>query len=285
MKYTKLMGLGLMVVALAAGGCGDKKPDPPRAADTTGGGTADDHGHGAGPNGGVIFDLGKHHAEFTVDHDKKECVVLVLSGDEKDIKPMAVAATEFTLTTKPAKTKAGKAVPPMTIKLLPADAKGGKATKFVGSDPGLGTVADFEGTVVGEIDGKPSQGEFKEEGHDEKQVGATDDHGRPVVHTPSDEESKLYLTPGGVYTAADITANGNTTVSAKYKTLKVAHDLKPKVGDKLCPVTLTKSNPDLTWVIGGKKYEFCCPPCVEEFVTLAKTKPEEVKPPEAYLKN
>jgi hypothetical protein len=34
--------------------------------------------------------------------------------------------------------------------------------------PGLGNVADFEGTVLGEIDGKPSKGEFKEEPEQQK---------------------------------------------------------------------------------------------------------------------
>ena len=60
------------------------------------------------------------------------------------------------------KTAEGTAVPPMTITMKPADAADGKASKFVGSDPGLGNVADFAGTVSGEVDGKPSQGEFKE---------------------------------------------------------------------------------------------------------------------------
>ena len=69
----------------------------------------------------------------------------------------------FNVTTKETKTKEGKVVAPMTIKMLPKDESGGKATKFVGTDPGLGNVADFEGTVLGEIDGKPSQGVFKDE--------------------------------------------------------------------------------------------------------------------------
>jgi len=50
----------------------------------------------------------------------------------------------------------------MTVKLVPQNEADGKATKFVGTDPGIGNVADFEGTVLGEVDGKPSQGEFKE---------------------------------------------------------------------------------------------------------------------------
>lgn len=169
MKCTKLMGLGLMIAALAATGCGNKDGTPTSGADKGKGPApvadkkgADHAPHGAGPNGGVVFDLGKYHAEFTVDHPKKECTVLFLTGDQKGATAMAVAAKELTLTTKETKTKEGKVVPPMTVKLLPADAKDGKASKFVGTDPGIGNVADFAGTVTGEIDGKPSSGEFKE---------------------------------------------------------------------------------------------------------------------------
>lgn len=163
MSYAKLLGLGVMLVALAATGCGDKAAPTgggDKGGDKKGSKKEDDHAHGKGPNGGVVFDLGKYHAEFTVDHDKKECAILVLGADEKT--PKAVAAKEFTLTTKETKTKDGKVVPLMTIKMTPRDEKDGKATRFVGSDPGLGNVADFEGSVVGEIDGRPSQGEFKE---------------------------------------------------------------------------------------------------------------------------
>ena len=66
------------------------------------------------------------------------------------------------LTTKQKKTKEGQVVPLVTIKMLPKEEAGGKTTAFVGTGPGLGNVADFEGTVLVEINGKPSQGEFKE---------------------------------------------------------------------------------------------------------------------------
>jgi hypothetical protein len=167
MMYAKTLFLGLLVSSLVFAGCsGDGKT--PKNGDTAGadtgsdtGDNAEDHApHGAGPNGGVVFDLGKYHAEFTVDHPQQECMILVLGDDEKT--PTPVAATEFTLTTKETKTEDGKAVAPMTIKMLPQDAQDGKATRFVGTDPGIGNVADFAGTVIGEIDGKPSQGEFQE---------------------------------------------------------------------------------------------------------------------------
>jgi hypothetical protein len=116
--------------------------------------------HGAGPNGGVVFDLGSYHAEFTVDHDKQECTIVFLGADEKS--PASVAATEFILITKATKTAEGKAVEPLTVVMLPVDEKEGKASKFVGTDPGISNVADFAGALSGEIDGKPAMGEFTE---------------------------------------------------------------------------------------------------------------------------
>ncbi len=50
-----------------------------------------------------MFDLGKVHGEFTVDHDKKECTVLVIGDEEKT--PLPVAAKELTVTTKASKSK------------------------------------------------------------------------------------------------------------------------------------------------------------------------------------
>jgi hypothetical protein len=162
MKFTTMLSLGWLTAALVAVGCGTPG-SVPKAASVDQGKLKvereDSHAHGKGPNGGVVFDFGKYHAEFTVDHDKKECTVLVLGQDEKTITP--VAAKDLTLTTKEAKTKDGKTVAPMTIKLLPQGESGGKASKFVGTDPGLGHVVDFAGTLIGEIDGKPSQGEFQ----------------------------------------------------------------------------------------------------------------------------
>ncbi|QDV49824.1 hypothetical protein [Gimesia fumaroli] len=158
---------GLLFAALIVTGCADKgstdsapkETTPPPAAQTEES-HGDAHSHGTGPNGGVVFDLGKYHAEFTVDHPKHECTILFLGADEKS--PGPVAAKELTLSIKETKTAEGKVVPPMTVKMLPQDEADGKAAKFVGTDPGIGNVADFAGTVLGEIDGKPSQGEFQE---------------------------------------------------------------------------------------------------------------------------
>ena len=97
-----------------------------------------------------------------MDHPKSECTILFVTGGGANAKPVPVTATELTLTTKEAKTVDGKVVPPLTVKLLPIDASDGKAVKFFGTDPGISNVADFAGTVLGKVKGKPSQGEFQE---------------------------------------------------------------------------------------------------------------------------
>lgn len=160
MKLSMSALLCACVMCFAVAGC--SKSEPSASAPAPGGAAAPvaEHTHGSGPNGGVVFDLGSHHAEFTVDHGKHECTILVLGDDEKT--PTPIDATEFVLNIEETKTADGTVVAPMTVTMSPVDATDGKAAKFVGSDPGIGNVADFAGTVSGEIDGKPAMGEFKE---------------------------------------------------------------------------------------------------------------------------
>jgi hypothetical protein len=101
---------------------------------------------------------------------------------------------------------------------------------------------------------------------------------------PQSEEHKLHLSPGGSYTEADIVANGRTVPSQKFKGFLARHDYDPAPGDRLCPVTRTKANGSCTWVVNGSVYEFCCPPCIDEFVRLAKENPSQLLPPDAYIK-
>ncbi len=166
MKYLKLMPPGFLVAALVLLGCYDA--------------SAVENAHGAGPNGGVVFDLGSYHAEFTVDHGKQECTIVFLGADEKS--PASVAATEFILVTKETKTGEGKVVAPLTVVMLPVGEKEGKASKFVGTDPEIGNVAEFSGTLSGDIDGKPAMGEFSEAagGHGQGHEHATP-HGGVVA--------------------------------------------------------------------------------------------------------
>lgn len=153
MKYSTIASSVYAVMFLLAGGCTKPAAEmPAESAPPTA--KAGSHSHGSGPHGGVVFDLGSHHAEFTVDHPKQEATILFFEAP--------VAATEFVLNIQETQTADGVKVAPMTVTMSATDATDGKASKFVGKDPGIGNVADFAGTVSGEIDGKPASGEFKE---------------------------------------------------------------------------------------------------------------------------
>ena len=82
---------------------------------------------------------------------------------------------------------------------------------------------------------------------------------------------------------AKTTVNNNGTgYDAEFR-ISLALLGNPKPGDKICPITDTKANPKCTWIVGGKTYQFCCPPCIDEFVRLAKENPDKVKDPEEYV--
>lgn len=97
------------------------------------------------------------------------------------------------------------------------------------------------------------------------------------------KEREIHLKPGGKYTLADIDANQRTIPSQKYRGFQARHDANPRPGDRLCPVTRTRANPECTWTVGGQVYQFCCPPCIDEFVQQAKETPEAIQPPHAYV--
>ncbi|MFM8400926.1 MAG: hypothetical protein ACKOAH_24125, partial [Pirellula sp.] len=116
------------------------------------------------------------------------------------------------------------------------------------------------------------------------ELKAHDDHQSMGKQAQAGEEESLYLTPGGKYTTADIEANGKTIPSIKFKGIRSNHDDKPMPGDKICPISKTKANEQFVWVIDGKAYTFCCPPCIDEFVRSAKEQPDSLQAPESYIK-
>lgn len=267
---TRSLLLSLSVFAVAVVGCSNAPP-PPQPVPPTPATTHDDHAK-ASARGGVIVEIGTEvaHAEAVFEADGTVRLYL-LGKDAKsvieiDAKPLEAFATpdgsrsatkfEFTPASQPGDT-AGKAS--LFVGKLPADAVG----KPVGvSIPNLRVGADryrvgFHSPEVTTHDVMPAK-------------------------RPEGEADKLFTTAGGLYTAADITANGTRTPGEKFKGIRAKHDAEPKPGDKICPISETLANPQFTWVIGGKTYEFCCTPCIEEFVAAAKEKPSTIKPPDAY---
>ena len=246
-----------------------------KATGQSAGPAQEEHGHKPSAHGGIVVSIGadSYHAEAVF--EKGGVLRLYMLGKD-ETRVQEVPAQALTAYVKP---EGGAEAESFTLepKPQPGD-KQGMTSLFVGQLPKDVAGKAVEVTIPSiTIAGERFRIAFKS-------VSVADaGHGMPIKVADA-EERKLYLTPGGKYTAADIRANGNQTASEKFKGLKAEHDLKPKRGDKICPITLTKASPKFSWVIGGKTYEFCCPPCVDEFVALAKESPAEVKDPEEYRK-
>ncbi|HEY3394494.1 MAG TPA: hypothetical protein VGK58_17410 [Lacipirellulaceae bacterium] len=190
MKCFISMAAILLMAALCVAGCSKSDDNQTTATKTSRNARSSEavaHSHGTGPNGGIVFDLGSHHAEFLVDHDEQQVTITILGDDEKT--PLPIAATGFVLSINETKTADGKTVPPITVDMQPVDATDGKTATFVGTDPSIANVADFAGTVSGEIDNKPAMGQFDE-------AASAGAHGH--AHTPHDGVvAVLNAVPGG----------------------------------------------------------------------------------------
>ncbi len=241
---------------------------PVAATDTS------EHGHKAGAHGGIMVSLGRdsYHAEAVF--EKGGVLRLYTLGNDEsrviDIEKQTLKAF--------VKGEGDSASQPFSIEPEPQEGDAeGRTSQFTGQLP--------EG-----LDGKKLSvtipniviaGERFRMGFE----SVAGPHMEGIPEKVADEaERELYLTPGGSYTPEDIKANGGVTASVKFAGLKSSHNMFPKSGDKICPITQTLANPQFTWIVGGKSYEFCCPPCVDEFVKLAKASPSEIKSPETYIK-
>ena len=281
-KLILVAGAGLLSAAgLVAVGCGSATPPTAPTPNTQATGktpAADEaHGHKPGAHGGILVSLGRdsYHAEAVF--EKGGTVRLYMLGkDEARIQEVEVQ--ELTAYVTPdGSTEADK----MTLRAeaQPGDAKG-KTSQFLGTLPKDLVGKKVQVTVNNlNVNGERFRVAFSN-------AAAASDHGAAEMPAKkgTDEEQALFLTPGGLYTAADIAANGKTVPTVKYKGIRAQHDDNPKAGEKICPISKTKANPRFTWVVGGKTYEFCCIPCIEEFVATAKEKPGEIKDPKDYVK-
>lgn len=239
-------------------------------------GTEDDHPHAGAPHGGVIVPLGDDDNHYHVEALRETGGVLRLYLLDAD----ADKVREIELQTPTAHVRREKGAGDATILLMPVpqqdDAKG-KTSQFFGKLPPAlwgerlrvhvsdlavaGQKVSFEFTAVGDPEG-----------------------GETALATRIDQQEKFFRTPGGHYTKADVRANRGRSAFEKYRGFQPKHDLQPRSGDRLCPVSSTKAAPDCTWVVDGATYAFCCPPCIEEFLKGAKHRPEVVQPPGTYVK-
>jgi YHS domain-containing protein len=278
-----ILGLGCAILVVFTGCTCNSIPTPARVtAPAKAKATPPSHNsheHQAGAHSGQIVPLGdQYHAEAVFEKDGT-LRLFTLGSDETLVKEIIEQTLEGHV-----KLVGSSQWVPLALKPTPqaGDAKG-KTSQFAGRVPpefvGQHIVVKFATVRIGQERYRVAF-EFGSHGVSEPH---REDHMPLPMKVTQTEEQKLYLTPGGKYTLADIQANGAVVASAKFKGRKAEHDLKPKAGDKICPITLTKANTQFSWIIDGKNYEFCCPPCVDEFVGLAKEKPSEVQAPEAYL--
>jgi len=278
-----LIGLGGLVAVV---GCARQEPptaplgnaDAGPAAESAAAPSSDpeetEHGHVPGAHGGIIVAIGRdnYHAE-AIFESGGTLRLFLLGNDETQVQE--IDAQELTAYVTPV---GGAGSTAITLRAEPQPDDGeGKTSQFVGELPtGLAGQA-VEVTIPSvRIGGARFRVAF---------TSTVEEHGDAMPDQASDEEERaLYLTPGGLYTEADIEANGRAIASERFATFRAKHDLTPQPGEKICPVTLTKANPECNWIIGGQTYEFCCPPCVSEFVKLAKENPDAVQAPDAYVK-
>jgi YHS domain-containing protein len=231
------------------------------------------HAHKAAPHGGVVVSLeegGDHyHVEAVV--EKGGTLMLYTFGEDMD----QVLEVESQVITAEVKREADGEF--LSVDLMPMPRPGDpedRTTRFFGRLPQELRGSPLVVRVASiEIKGKRFPLDFT--------VHASP-HGE-ANHNANDEE-KLYLTAGGKFTGADIAANGRQTAGDRYKGWKAEHHMKPRRGDRFCPITRIKANREYTWVVSGKTYEFCCPPCIDQFVRLAREEPQTVREPEEYVK-
>ena len=276
-KAVLVGGFVLAAASVVIVGCNDSAVPPEKVAEPKAAPAKPDeeHGHKPGSHGGIIVSLGKdsYHAEAVFEKGRK--VRLYMLGKE-ETRIQEVDAQDLTAFVTP---EGSTEAVPVAFKPEPqsGDAKG-KTSLFVATLPEELAGKKVQVTINNvTVNGERFRIGFGNE------VLAHADTAMPAKKA-SDEERKLFLTPGGKYTAADIKANGDTVPTVKYKGIRPVHDSHPKPGQKICPISETVSNPKFTWAVGGKTYEFCCIPCIEEFVDKAKTKPDEVLDPSAYIK-
>ena len=114
---------------------GDQKTAPGKKGEAH-----SDHDHGDGPHGGIVFDFGKWHGEFTVNHEKKEATVYILGGDAKKSAAIKVGTLELSID-EPKFSVELKATP------VDSDEKG-SSSRFVGVHENFGKEQEFSGTVT-----------------------------------------------------------------------------------------------------------------------------------------
>ena len=241
--------LAVAVALLMIAGCNKKTAESPVSSTTVSNGAPEleagsvsratevedeEHAHKEGAHGGTIVSLGRdsYHVEAIVT-DTGELRLYTLGSDETRVKDVEIQDL-----TAYVKQSGGSDSTSVTVKAQPQPGdESGKSSLFVAQLPEslVGSAVDIA------IPSIKIAGERFRLGFSTK----ADDHGDAAMpdKVSDDAERKLYLAPGGIYTQADIDANGNMTATQKFKGFMAKHDMHPKPGDKICPVTMRRPIP------------------------------------------
>ncbi len=235
---------------------------------------------------GHVERIGERFMETTI---QKGGIVHVSFLDKDESTLFPIQATELTAQAQPIHQDIQ--VSTFTLKGQPTAGEApGTASTFTGPLPDDLNGRTITLSVNVPMDGKTYRVTFNQNRHE-------DDHKTPITAKmlPSgkvvmpdglapDAEKRLFLTAGGAYTEKDIEQNRNLVPSVKFRGFEASHDMNPQPGDRICPITKTKINPIISWVIGGRRYGFCCPPCIGDYLKKVKKNPKELKPTSAYFK-
>ncbi|MBI3823990.1 MAG: hypothetical protein HY289_15085 [Planctomycetes bacterium] len=264
LRLSLLACIPALFVFVALPGCNTKTDPSQQAKDDK---KKDDQKTGGdghldfGPHGGPCAEWGNEnfHAEFIVDAAAKQVTVYILGSDptkHPDEEPAKITEVKLAFVgTKP--------LVQLTLKYDEKETVKKKGIAFTGTDDRFATPEKLKVEISGKVVDKPYQG--------------TVDYKAPK------KTASLFLTPGGIYTAADIKANGSTTAVEKFKGIKLKHIKELNPGDRFCPITGSKAHAEYAWVVNDHRYEFCCPPCVEDFIDWAHNDPEKIKKPSEYV--
>lgn len=277
---------GILLSSFALIGC-EKVPSKPEAVSRsappqlTTAPTTDGHEHKPGAHGGLIVSLGRdsYHVEAVFDNQGM-IRLYTLGNDETRVIDIEAKALQGFV-----KLESDTEAQPLKFTPEPQDGDGeGRSSMFVAKLPEAMVGQMVEITIPNiAIDGERFRLAFS------KSALSHNDPSHSDIAMPKkladDEEQRLYLEPGGHYTAADIEANGKMTPYQKYRGIPSTHDMNPKPGDQICPITQTKANPKFVWIIGGKSYLFCCPPCIDEFLEKAKSEEVALPDPSSFVQS
>jgi hypothetical protein len=232
-----------------------------------------DHAHPASPHGGQIVSLERgdlhYHAEVVV--EPTGTVRLYPLGEDLG-KPLAVELQHILAGVRP-----DGAADDYDLVLRPDPGAGspdGRATAFVGRLPGDAVAARLLIRVPSlRIGGESFAFEVSWSAKRSEEE---------VAEAYKADQRRIYLTPGGKYTEDDIAASGRATAAAKYRGRHSKHETLARPGDRVCPITGFKASAAVVWWVSGCAYQFCCQPCIDDFVLLAKEQPAEIRKPEDY---